>query len=242
MQQPLFHSGAPDETTAPAGGARTNWPILWATVVLLAATATLLAQFLQETPAGGLLIPVFTLLVCLVASVFDAATSRIPNPLTYPAILVGLALGALPPVIARAGGPDLSHWLGSPGPSQSLLGFAGCLGIGIVCLLAAGLGGGDLKLLVAVGALLGLSEALHVFLWTLLIAVPYALINLSVRGRLNGVLGAAALQLLQVIYWRRIEPASVPSSSAIPLAVPMAAGLVCARLVPRDALTGWMGG
>jgi prepilin signal peptidase PulO-like enzyme (type II secretory pathway) len=95
------------------------------------------------------------------------------------------------------------------------------------------MGGGDVKLMVALGALLGYSQVGTVLVWALLLAVPYALINLIVAGRLNGVLRTAGVQLLQIAFLHRLEPVAPPSRTSIPLAVPLFAALICARVMPQ---------
>lgn len=224
------------------GSSDLPWSWVWAGMVVLAIASAIIGQLLRPDLAAGLLLPVLTLLVCILAASFDAATSRIPNPITYPAILIGLALNILPTLLIRLGGRDLTSWLGAVGIGQAFLGFGVCAGIGLICLVMAGMGGGDVKLLVAVGAMLGFSQATHIFLWTLAIAVPYALINLLIRGRLNGVLAAAGLQLLQIVCFHRFEPVAAPSRSTIPLAVPLTLAMFCARLVPQEVVARWLGG
>jgi prepilin peptidase CpaA len=214
---------------------------VWTALLALALCSTLMVRLLRHEAATGLFLPIVTLLVCLLAAGFDAATSTIPNPLTYTAILAGLAVNTAVSGLAR-GGLDLGPWLGAVGAAQAFVGFGVCAAIGLLCLLLAGMGGGDVKLLVAVGTLLGFSQATHVFLWTLAIAVPYALLNLLIRGRLNGVLAAVGIQLLQIVYLRRWQPISAPSRTTIPLAVPLTAALFCARVVPQEAVARWLGG
>jgi prepilin peptidase CpaA len=238
MAEPVTNSPTEVEPSPPA--ADVNWAWLWAAIVLLALSGAVIGTWLRGT-GGGIVLPTFALLVCMLAAFFDAATGRIPNPITYPAILSGLLLISLPPLMGRFGAGDLAPWLGSVGAAQAWLGFAACAGIGLVCLLSAGMGGGDAKLIVALGAMLGFSQAGHVLLWALAIAVPYALVNLIIRGRLNAVLGAAALQVLHIVILRRLEPVPVASRSSIPLAVPLAAAIICARAVPREAVTRWLG-
>jgi len=77
--------------------------------------------------------------VVIVAAVFDARKGKIPNAVTYPAILIGLT----------------GQWLtgGSDGLVRALLGLAAGFGPLAVCWACGGLGGGDVKLMGAVGAL-----------------------------------------------------------------------------------------
>jgi Flp pilus assembly protein protease CpaA len=104
------------------------------------------------------------------------------------------------------------------------------------------MGGGDMKLLAAVGALLGLSRASDALLCALAVAVVYSLVNLAIRGRLNATVRAAAVQLLNLVYLRDLTPAALPSRKTIPLAVPVLIGLVLSRLPPTIAASAWLKG
>jgi leader peptidase (prepilin peptidase)/N-methyltransferase len=83
----------------------------------------------------------------IVASAIDFQIYMLPNILTYPAAVLGIGIGALRPDI---------------GPTQAAIGAAA--GFGIFWLLAAGyrlakgvdgLGGGDVKLMLSIGGVLG---------------------------------------------------------------------------------------
>lgn len=93
-----------------------------------------------------------TLLWILVglAAIWDVAQRRIPNPL----ILVGLVLGA--GFGAQAGG--------FAGLGSSVVGMAVGLAVLIAPFAARLLGGGDVKLVMVVGAFLGWRGVLHVIL------------------------------------------------------------------------------
>lgn len=130
-----------------AGCAHPISPAYPAIEVLSAVWAVLVARTVGPTPwfvgymlLGGLFI---------VLSVIDLRTFRLPDALTYPAALVGIAIGA-----AR---PDV-------GPTSALLGAA--TGCGVFWLIATlyrlakgteGLGGGDIKLMVSIGGVVGLA-------------------------------------------------------------------------------------
>ena len=135
-------------------------------------------------------------------------------------------------------GRDVGPWLGGVSLYQTFMGFGLCAGVGIGLMLFAGMGGGDVKLLAALGALLGLTVVLQLMLWALLIAVPYALVNLLIRGRLNGIVRLAAAQLMDIVYLRRLEPVSAPSQTRIPMALPMLIAMFAMHCSP---LTQWVG-
>jgi prepilin peptidase CpaA len=79
--------------------------------------------------------------VLVVAAVTDVRSGRIYNRLVYPAIALGLAFGA-------AGG-------GLAGLKDHALGAGIGFGVLLVCYALGGMGGGDVKLMAAVGALGG---------------------------------------------------------------------------------------
>lgn len=91
--------------------------------------------------------------VCLGAAWFDVRESRIPNALTVSALLAALALRA-------AGGAGLASGLAGAGVA-----FACALPF----FLVGGLGGGDAKLLAAVGGFLGMERVFTALFLTALV-------------------------------------------------------------------------
>jgi prepilin peptidase CpaA len=111
--------------------------------------------------------------VSLLGGVHDLLTRRIPNWLTFPAMLIGV--GAQAWVFGWAGALD--------GTLGLLLGFALYFPI-----YAFGyMGAGDVKLLMAVGAWLGWSGCFYVAVGAVLIGAAYALVEVAYRGRLLAV-------------------------------------------------------
>ena len=96
---------------------------------------------------------------------FDVLFRRIPNRLTYPAMLMAV----------------LYHCI--VGGTAGLVLTLGGLGVGTAMLmpfyLLKGMGAGDVKLMGVVGACLGPKEVFHAFLWTGLTGGLYALILLA---------------------------------------------------------------
>jgi prepilin peptidase CpaA len=86
----------------------------------------------------------------------DWRTRKIPNWLTVPSLLVGLALSTV-----------LWRW---PGLKASLEGVGICLGVLLPFVLVRGLGAGDWKLMGALGAFLGPQRAIVVLMGSALIA------------------------------------------------------------------------
>jgi hypothetical protein len=83
-----------------------------------------------------------------------------------------------------------------------------------------------------------------VLLVALSVAFVYAVVNLAAFGHLNRVARFASYRVLEVLYLRRLEydaPATPQrsASTAVPLAVPLALGLIIAPFVD---LGGRLGG
>ncbi len=169
------------------------------------------------------LIPTVLVAACAAAIWFDVRENRIPNALTLGALAVALAL--------RAVGP------GSLG--DGLAGAGVAFAIGLPFFLVGGLGGGDVKLLTAIGALVGLDRIFAALFWTAVVggamgifmmlrkkAVPQTMANLRTifmtfgRGTFTG--------------WRRDGESraavtlDTPGAVTIPYGVAIAAGALVA--------------
>ena len=105
----------------------------------------------------------------LVGAVTDVKSRRVPNLLTAPAIVAGLALHSA-----------LDGWRGL---EYSL--FAGliCGGIFFVLFLTGGMGGGDVKLIAAVGCLAGIAHIQFILIFTGLAGGVMALVLIAKRRR-----------------------------------------------------------
>jgi Flp pilus assembly protein protease CpaA len=116
------------------------------------------------------------LIVLLAASaVSDILTAKVYNALTYPAIVLGFGLSLT----------------GEPGVQASAMGFA----IGGVLLACAwmfgGIGFGDAKLVMAVGALSGPLLTVHSLMYSALVMVALGIMTIIAAGRVR----ATALRL-----------------------------------------------
>jgi len=106
----------------------------------------------------------------LTAGVTDLRWRRIPNWLTYPAAPLAIALHAI------AGG-----W---PEAKVSLEGFGIAFAVFLVFFLLRGLGGGDLKLAAALGALVGVHHLADVIIAVLLINALLAIVLIIAKRRI----------------------------------------------------------
>jgi prepilin peptidase CpaA len=123
------------------------------------------------------LFPIIAVLVAASGAVTDLRNGRIPNKLTFPTMLVGLT------------GHSVAH--GMFGTLESLAGILICAAVpGIVYKASQGngIGGGDIKLFAALGALLGPMQGLEVELSAFLLLGLFAMFRLAYLGQLGRTL------------------------------------------------------
>jgi prepilin peptidase CpaA len=107
----------------------------------------------------------------IVAAVFDLRCRRIPNWLNLAALVLGI------------GGNILLFHL--PGLLQSSLGLGCALLIYVPLYLVRGMGAGDVKLMAAIGSIVGPGNWLGIFLATALLGGLVSLIYIASRRRLS---------------------------------------------------------
>jgi prepilin peptidase CpaA len=115
------------------------------------------------------------LAVAIVCALTDLKRGRIYNAVTYPAALAGFAL-------------QFSLY-GTTGALSSLGGFAVGFVPAFLLFTVGGMGGGDVKLLGAVGAIAGAVAAAETLILAFLFGGLFALFKLAWRGRLLRTLG-----------------------------------------------------
>ena len=149
---------------------------------------------------------------------FDMRTRRIPNWLTFPAAALGLVA--------------VSVIHGGPGIASSAAGLFVGLVLFFPLFVLKGLGGGDVKLMGALGAWLGTSMILGVAFYTALAGGALAL-ALIVRHRYGGQ--AIRNLWLLLMHWRvfgirPLDSLTLETSAGpkLPYALPIAAGLTLA--------------
>ena len=153
--------------------------------------------------------------LALAACVFDLRTRRIPNALTFGAALAAFLFHGL--------------FFGIGGFGMSVAGWAVGLVLFLPLFLLRGMGGGDLKLLAALGAWVGPGAVIWVALFAGVAGGVFALALALARGYTKQAF-ANVWGLLS--YWRVMgmqpNPALTLESapqSRLPYALPLAAGL-----------------
>lgn len=148
----------------------------------------------------------------------DVRTRRIPNSLTLPAAVLGLVAGTL--------------LQGGAGTLSSVTGLLLGLAVFFPLFLLRGLGGGDVKLMGALGAWLGTSMIFGVAFYTALAGGVLA-VALIARHRYGGQ--ALRNLWLLLMHWRvfgirPLDSLTLETSSGpkLPYALPIATGLTLA--------------
>lgn len=168
-------------------------------------------------------VTVVTVAICVVT---DVRFGKIFNVVTLPAAIIGLILNI---VFGGLGGPA------ERGLVASLCGFA--TGFGVFLLSSAFgriLGGGDIKLLMALGAIQGPSTLLLTIIYTALAGGVMAIVvMLWRRDFMAGIRRLLSGLTLRVVARVPIDVSETKSTARLPYAIPIAVGCLIAVFAPN---------
>ena len=154
------------------------------------------------------------LIIATIGAVKDVASRKIPNRLTYSALLAAVPVRLLV--------------LGWSGLRSGLLGFLLGGGIFFLLFLLGGMGGGDVKLMAAVGAWSGITQTVAVLVVTAMaggvIAVVYMVSNKRVLEALRNALELIRHHLTSGLRPHPVLNVQEPSSLRIPYGLAIAVG------------------
>jgi prepilin peptidase CpaA len=174
-----------------------------------------MSAFIYQSNATTLweLLPALIMtILLLVAALWDARERRIPNQLTLGSAIVGLALNGL--------------LYGTDGLLSATKGW----GLGLVLLLilwlVGAMGAGDVKLLAAVGALMGPVFVINTFLWMGLAGGVLAIAISLQRRQLRVAMTSLFVQLNSLLVLHQVPKPESPKTSQreLPYGVAIAIG------------------
>lgn len=170
-----------------------------------------------------MLCPMLAMLV--IASCIDARSRRIPNWLTLSLASAGVAQSFVPGSLVT--------------PGQSLLGLLLGFGIPMVLFVMGALGGGDVKLLAAVGAWLGPALVFKVILAAAVVGLVIVLVQATAQGRLrtlfrNSTVLTVNMMNMDVVGMDAVTTTGQSCRSVdrpLPYAVPVAAAVLLILMI-----------
>jgi prepilin peptidase CpaA len=164
----------------------------------------------------------------LMATFTDLRSRRIPNWLTVSTLLLGFVLNALVAYPAPLDG----IWLAAKG-------FGLAFALNLVMYMLHMTGAGDLKLLAAIGAMVGCSDFVGIFMLTALIGGVLAIVLMLLKGRVRQTLWNVGFMVGELMKWQAPhvtrEQLDVGSSKALrlPGAVRICLGVVAFLVMAR---------
>jgi prepilin peptidase CpaA len=165
-------------------------------------------------------------LATLIAAITDARSGRIPNWLTLPLLLIG-------PVAA-------AFSEGVQGVLLSLIGICLCGLVPLILFARNAMGGGDVKLLAALGGVLGIHAGIEVQFFSFCVVAFLLLAHMAWDGRLfvtlKNVLVAGGHIFLPKRYHRPIEPTLL---TQVRMGVSIFVATLCS-LALRAPLASWL--
>jgi prepilin peptidase CpaA len=124
----------------------------------------------------------------IVAAVFDLRTRRIPNWLCAAGFVSGFACQIA-----------LYRWMGA---RDAILGAGLALLIYVPLFALHAVGGGDVKLMAAVGAIAGPASWLAIFIATAIVGGAIALVLIAIKGRTRRTLRNVGVMLKELVHLR----------------------------------------
>jgi prepilin peptidase CpaA len=138
---------------------------------------------MMATPAE-----LFLILLVLTAAAFDVRTRRIPNWLCATGLVCGFACQ--------------TALFGLAGAREAILGAGLALLIYVPLFALRAVGGGDVKLMAAVGSIAGPKAWIAIFLITAIAGGAMALVLIAVKGRMRRTLRNVGVLLTELIHLR----------------------------------------
>jgi prepilin peptidase CpaA len=157
----------------------------------------------------------------LLCMIFDVRTRRIPNPLSTAGMVMGGAL-------------NLAYF-GFSGLCASLAGLMVAVGVLLLPFAAGGIGGGDVKMMGALGTFLGPLPALAALVTGTILGGVIMLVHLARLGRLREKLAATRTAFVAAVSAGSLAPLKLSADGAaavsLPYSVPLGLGAIVVIVV-----------
>ena len=166
-------------------------------------------------------IEVLLLVAVIAAAITDMHWRRIPNWLTVSAVVLGLVLNTLNAYPS----PMEGLWLAAKG-------FALAFSLNLIMYVLRLTGAGDVKLMAAIGALVGCSDFVGIFLLNAIIGGVLGLVLVLAKGRARQTLWNVGYLASEMMQWRvpylNREQLDInnPKALTLPRAVPICLGVM----------------
>jgi prepilin peptidase CpaA len=171
--------------------------------------------------------------LALVAAVYDVRFRRIPNWLSLSGVLLGIGLNAFLAV-------DGLHWYEGYNWRSALGGLGLAFVIYFPLYLLRGMGAGDVKLMAAVGALVGPMNWIGIFVLSNVLGGITAVIIILTRGRFFKTFSNVGYMLLELMHFRppymRKEELDLNSPKAATMPHGVAIALGCGAFLVAAAI------
>jgi prepilin peptidase CpaA len=169
------------------------------------------------------------LVLVTVCVVTDVRARRIPNAISAPAMLLGALLNA--------------EYFGLAGFASSLVGIGVAVLVLFLPFALGGIGAGDVKMMAAVGALLGMRLMLVSLLIGMLFGGVVMVAHLARVGRLREKLVATGRMVAIAAMSRSVGAlrlsAAAPEAVALPYSIPLALGTVAVLVACLSGVRIW---
>lgn len=179
--------------------------------------------------------PAILVALLIASAVTDVLRGKIYNVLTYPAIAAGVLGHTL------LGGLQGEAAMGSIGLIGSLAGLAAGFLPMLVVWMAGGIGGGDAKIMAAIGALMGPAFTLDTLFWGLAAALVMAIIVMIRRRILRRTLGRVGRFLMLAFVRARPADPAEPDSPKIAFGLALCIGAAAALVMHAVGAPGFLG-
>jgi prepilin peptidase CpaA len=154
------------------------------------------------------------------AAVGDVRSSRIPNILTFPLAVAGIAASFMT-------GHVLTPW-------QAVFGLLVGFALPLPSFVLGAMGGGDVKLLAAVGAWVGPTGALIVYAASAIVGMLIVLAQAAMQGRLSALFRNSAVVAVNLVHLRELGANNAKTvgqscrsiDKPLPYAVPVLIGVL----------------